>query len=469
MISLFSRSQLSCIDNNMKLIVSNINLIFRFLNFLFLKVYVASVTLALVVNASHNTDNQNKSKRGVAEQSQIQGEQIGYKPLGLVQDHSAAVMHEIGNLFSSTSRPVTYVNTQLKGPYEAEQRVHAQIVYGYPSQEVQIPQPQVQYPQAIVPAPPQPIIYSPQPSPNNHVPFNAYQAQAPVHQQHQQIVHPAHYQTQVSAIHHLPQINHQQLHPQYTAPKYTIPNPRPYYNQAPQPIVQNSYAQPVQHTYQKAQLTTYKPKYTSHVTPSTYSFRQTHQPWKPIEQPARVENKNNQKEVKPVVEDDTEADDEDKHVNEEYNSEEHYEEDEPYHSARYHYDDDDSHEHYEEDEDEDNHRGSSKYRRLKPYKYQKTEYKPYKRYETNDKYKYKENYEKKSKNGKPVKSYYKSYEDSEPKSYYKYKKYPKSNSYKTKGDSFEGKHTENVPVVHNKKLFQEKWFVSKSHDTSQKN
>lgn len=340
-------------------------------------------------------------------------------------------------------------------------------------------------PQVQQPPPPQ-FIFNP--LPNTPAPINLYQNYQPAIQQ------------QPHPIPQQPQINHLQSHlrnPSTFAtpniPKPLASHPKVFYgsvlhSNAPQAIIPNN---PLPTTYQKPlQTVPFISAYKSAsklpllpIIPNMYSLQQTHtpQPWKPMAAPPKLQKIEIKKETKPVVEevveDTEESNEEYNNNNDNDNSEEHYEEEDndyderkPYRSEKYKYDDDDeSHEHYEEDEeeDEDNHRGSSKYYHKKPYKYHKKEYKPYKKYEDEDNYRYKskKDYVAKPKGYKPFKSHYKSYEDREPRNVYKYKKNVKMNGLRSKMDEhFEDSQSMNVPVVHNKKVVQEKWFISKSHD-----
>lgn len=451
--------------------------------------------MAVQPSKNHNgTENiLNKSKRGVVEQTQIYGEQPVYKTIGVYAEPSVAA-----TAYSNTSpKPSSYVKPVYEPSTDAV-KVNAQIIYGYPTQDQAIVgatnNQQVHYSQ---PLPVAQILYAPLP---NSSPVNLYHHQA---------------ETAITPVQHHTTIHHpQQQHPPapYVLPKYVYQNPKILYHpNTQQPIVQNQYAQyqqqQQQHNpqyqqqnqhqvypqtqpfhyqtlqYQKPVLpvvNSYKPvpkllSPPSPIFPNAYSYQQFHarQPWKPVPEPAPVKtnsnSNSNSKNLRNNKNDDDEAEDHEKQVSkddeEEVNSEEHYEEDDeekPYRSSRYRYDDDDeSHERFEEeDEDEDSHRGSSKYYRSKPNKHHT---KPYK-YQSNDNYRFRESYKAKSKNGKPTKSYYKSYDDREPK---KGQRYTKTGGYKPKSESFEGKYSENVPVVHNKQVFQEKWFVTKSHDMKQ--
>lgn len=228
------------------------------------------------------------------------------------------------------------------------------------------------------------------------------------------------------------------------------------------------------------------------IAPNNFNYQQQHTkinieptkaPVKELEKESK-ENKKTEKEKDLEEEEDEEAENVKEESFEENDSDEvsDFKEDDdnnhhyyrkPYHSShRYDDDEDESHERYEEDDDDhnerehyfdDNKRGSSKHYHSKPKKYHKVEYKPYKQIESGDKYKFKESYSSKSKNGKPVKGFYKHFDDREPKTQYKAYKYSKS-SEKPKIDIVESKESQNIPVIHKQKIYKEKWFVTKSHD-----
>lgn len=457
----------------------------------------ASATLALVVNASVKQDN-DKNKRDIAEQTQI----YGYKPIAIYQDPivgAAAVVQQQG-ILPNTQKPIISITypPQIKSSSETVEgtKVNPQIIYGYPSHETSIQNPLPTLPQVRHPAPQQ-IIYNPlQVTP---APINLY------HNYHQPNIQP------ITSIQHQMPINHLQSHVSNPStftlsniPKYVIPRPKAIqftnvlHPNVPQSIIHtNPLSAAYQKPFQPAPINTASynilPKQATKlpllpIIPNTYSLQQTHapEPWKPMAVPPKPQKIENTKEEKPVVE---EAEEDKEEINEEYNNdnsnnnsgeryeeaeeeEEDYDNRKPYHSERYHYDDDnddESHERYEEadDEDEVNHRGSSQHYRKKPYKYHTNEYKPYKKYEVEDNFRYKskKDYEAKTKEDAPHKNYYKSYDDREPRTSYKFKKSIKMNGFRSKmDDNYEDDQSTDIPTVHNKKVVQEKWFVSKTHD-----
>lgn len=221
---------------------------------------------------------------------------------------------------------------------------------------------------------------------------------------------------------------------------------------------------------QKPQVVTQKPFKPSPLIPITYkSNYQTHPAsiitTTPAPAPAPAPVKQNENEDTEDKEDVREEQEEDEDSEDHSNYEEEDDDDfkPSYHSKyRYEDDDDEDHAHYrEEDEDEDNTRSYTKYVKKSPKRSSKGKKEP--RYHKSDNYRYKEGFQKNKKYSSAYKTPETDYISKKPKNQYKsYKYYKSSSNHSPRKEVIEGHQSQNVPVIHNKKVVhQEKWLITK--------